>query len=80
MKVTDAVAMGDSVAHVAISGDGTKALAVKPVANKVAFLKIDGKNVVYEKYDYVSCAPPTSSRAFDFTEIRGTNAGQVLLA
>jgi len=38
VKVTDTVAIGDSVAHVAISPDGTKALAVKPVVNKVAFL------------------------------------------
>src|SRR5215472_3742170 len=51
VKVTDTIAMGDSVAHVAISADGTKALAVKPVVNKVAFLKIDGQKVVYEKYD-----------------------------
>src|SRR5262249_46593886 len=32
VKVTDTIPMGDSVAHVAISGDGTKALVVKPVA------------------------------------------------
>jgi DNA-binding beta-propeller fold protein YncE len=51
VKVTDTIAMGDSVAHVAISPDGTKALAVKPVVNKVAFLRIDGGKVVYEKYD-----------------------------
>ena len=51
VKLADTVAMGDSVAHVAISPDGTKALAVKPVANKVAFLKIDGGKVRYEKYD-----------------------------
>jgi hypothetical protein len=51
VKVTDTVAMGDSVAHVAISPDGTKALAVKPVVNKVAFLRINGGKVVYEKYD-----------------------------
>ncbi len=51
VKVTDTIAMGDSVAHVAISADATKALAVKPVINKVAFLKIDGQKVVYEKYD-----------------------------
>jgi DNA-binding beta-propeller fold protein YncE len=51
VKVTDTIAMGDSVAHVAISADGTKALAVKPVVNKVAFLKIDGQKVAYEKYD-----------------------------
>jgi DNA-binding beta-propeller fold protein YncE len=50
-KVTDTIAMGDSVAHVAISPDGTKALAIKPVVNKVAFLKVDGQKVVYEKYD-----------------------------
>ncbi|MFB9266643.1 YncE family protein [Bradyrhizobium erythrophlei] len=51
VKVTDTIAMGDSVAHVAISADGTKGLAVKPVVNKVAFLKIDGQKVLYEKYD-----------------------------
>jgi len=51
VKVADTIPMGDSVAHVAISADGTKALAVKPVINKVAFLKIDGQKVVYEKYD-----------------------------
>ena len=51
VKVTDTITMGDSVAHVAISADCTKALAVKPVINKVAFLKIDGQKVVYEKYD-----------------------------
>jgi DNA-binding beta-propeller fold protein YncE len=51
VKVTDTVPMGDSVAHVAISADGTKALAVKPVVNKVAFLRINGGKVVYEKYD-----------------------------
>src|SRR5262245_42226282 len=51
VKVTDTVAIGDSVAHVAISPDGTKALAVKPVVNKVAFLRINGGKVVYEKYD-----------------------------
>jgi len=52
VKLADTVVMGgDSVAHVAISPDGTKALAVKPVANKVAFLKIDGGKVRYEKYD-----------------------------
>jgi hypothetical protein len=27
---------------------------VKPVANKVAFLKIDGQKVVYEKYDMLT--------------------------
>jgi len=51
VKLADTIAMGDSVAHVAISPDGTKALAVKPVVNKVALLKIDAGKVVYEKYD-----------------------------
>src|SRR5262249_35090488 len=51
VKVADTIPMGDSVAHVAISADGTKALAVKPAISKVAFLKIDGEQVVYEKYD-----------------------------
>jgi DNA-binding beta-propeller fold protein YncE len=35
VKVIDTVAMGDSVAHVAISPDGTKALAVKPVVDSL---------------------------------------------
>src|SRR5262249_19221411 len=59
VKVTDTIPMGDSVAHVAISADGTKALAIKPVANKVAFLKIDGQKVIYEKYDMPTGVFPT---------------------
>jgi len=51
VKIADTIAMGDSVAHVAISPDGTKALAVKSVVNKVALLKIDGQKVHYEKYN-----------------------------
>ena len=35
VMVVDTLAVGDSVAHVAISPDGTKALAIKPVVNKV---------------------------------------------
>ena len=50
----DTVAVGDSVAHVAISPDGTKALAIKPVVNKVAVLRIEGQKVSYDKYDLVT--------------------------
>src|SRR5262249_44854086 len=59
VKVTDTIPMGDSVAHVAIPADGTKALAIKPVANTVAFLKIDGQKVIYEKYDMPTGVFPT---------------------
>src|SRR5215204_7520956 len=54
VKVIDTVAVGDSVAHVAISPDGTKALAIKPLANKVAVLRIEGEKVSYDKYDVVA--------------------------
>src|SRR5215203_4914607 len=54
VKVIDTVAVGDSVAHVAISPDGTKALAIKPLANKVALLRIEGEKVSYDKYDVVT--------------------------
>ena len=42
------------MAHVAISPDGTKALAIKPVVNKVAVLRIEGQKVSYDKYDIVT--------------------------
>src|SRR5215204_820036 len=54
VKVIDTVAVGDSVAHVAISPDGTKALAIKPVVNKAAVLRIEGQRVSYDKYDLVT--------------------------
>jgi DNA-binding beta-propeller fold protein YncE len=52
VKVADTIAMGDSVAHVAIAPDGKRALAVKFPAHKAALLEIgaDGK-VTYNKYD-----------------------------
>jgi DNA-binding beta-propeller fold protein YncE len=52
VKVTDTIAMGDSVAHVAIAPDGKRAIAVKFPAQKAALLEIaaDGK-VTYNKYD-----------------------------
>jgi len=45
VKVTDTIAMGDSVAHVAIAPDGKRAIAVKFPAQKAALLEIaaDGK-------------------------------------
>jgi DNA-binding beta-propeller fold protein YncE len=51
VKVTDTIAMGDSVAHVAISPDGKHALAVKFPAHKVALLDIADGKVTYNKYD-----------------------------
>jgi DNA-binding beta-propeller fold protein YncE len=51
VKVTDTIAMGDSVAHVAISPDGKRALAVKFPAHKVALLDIANGKVTYNKYD-----------------------------
>ena len=41
----------DQVSAVAITPDGTKALATKPAANKVALLTIDGDKVTYDKRD-----------------------------
>jgi DNA-binding beta-propeller fold protein YncE len=41
----------DQVSAVAITPDGTKALATKPAANKVALLTIDGEKVTYDKRD-----------------------------
>jgi DNA-binding beta-propeller fold protein YncE len=51
VKVVDMITMGDSVAHVAISPDGTKAVAIKPVVNKLAYLKLEGQKASYDKYD-----------------------------
>ena len=41
----------DQVSAVAITPDGTRALATKPAANKVALLSIDGDKVTYDKRD-----------------------------
>ena len=41
----------DQVSAVAITPDGTRALATKPAANKVALLAIDGDKVTYDKRD-----------------------------
>jgi len=52
--VIDTVTVGtsaDQVAAVAITSDGKRALAVKPAANKVALLAIDGQKVTYNKRD-----------------------------
>jgi len=52
--VIDTVTVGtsaDQVAAVAITSDGKRALAVKPAANKVALLAIDGQKVTYTKRD-----------------------------
>jgi hypothetical protein len=62
VKVTDRIAMGDSVAHLAIAPDGKHALAVKFPAHKAALLDIaaDGK-VTYNKYDIATGFGPTMS-------------------
>lgn len=52
--VTGTVPIGlpaDQVSAVAITPDGTKALATKPGANKVALLTIDGDKATYDKRD-----------------------------
>jgi DNA-binding beta-propeller fold protein YncE len=41
----------DQVSAVAITPDGTRALATKPAADKVALLTIDGDKVTYDKRD-----------------------------
>jgi DNA-binding beta-propeller fold protein YncE len=54
VKVTDTIAMGDSVAHVVFSPDGKRALAVKFPAHKAALLEIADGKVTYNKYDIVT--------------------------
>lgn len=44
-------APADQVAAVAITPDGKHALAIKPTADKVALLSIDGQKVTYDKHD-----------------------------
>ena len=54
VKVADTVTIGagaDSVAAVAITPDGKRALAAKSAANKIALLSIDGGKVTYDKRD-----------------------------
>ena len=54
VKVTDTVtvgAAGDSVAAVAITPDGKRALVAKSAANKIAVLAIDNGKVTYGKQD-----------------------------
>jgi DNA-binding beta-propeller fold protein YncE len=54
IKVVDTVSIGaaaDHVAHVAITPDGKRALALKFLANKVALLSIDGDKLTYDKRD-----------------------------
>jgi DNA-binding beta-propeller fold protein YncE len=51
VKITDTVAMPDSVAHVMFTPDGSRALAVRFPANKVSVLDIAGDKVTYNKVD-----------------------------
>ena len=51
VKVTDTVAMPDSVAHVMFTPDGKRALAVRFPAHKVSVLDIAGDKVTYNKVD-----------------------------
>ena len=54
VKVTDTVSLGapaDQVSAVAITPDGKRALAAKPMANKIALLSIDNGKVTYDKRD-----------------------------
>nr|WP_256469601.1 YncE family protein [Bradyrhizobium sp. 142] len=50
-KVTDTIAMPDSVAHVVFTPDGKRALAVRFAAHKVSVLDIAGDKVTYNKLD-----------------------------
>jgi len=52
VKLIDTVAMGDSVAHVAFTPDGKRALAAKFPAHKIALLEVDGQKVTYNKLDF----------------------------
>jgi DNA-binding beta-propeller fold protein YncE len=51
VKITDTVAMPDSVAHVMFTPDGKRALAVRFPAHKVSVLDIAGDKVTYNKVD-----------------------------
>src|SRR5580692_2445647 len=51
VKITDSIAMPDSVAHVMFTPDGKRALAVRFPANKVSVLDITGDKVAYNKID-----------------------------
>jgi DNA-binding beta-propeller fold protein YncE len=51
VKITDTVAMPDSVAHVVFTPDGKHALAVRFPAHKVSVLDIAGGKVTYNKID-----------------------------
>jgi DNA-binding beta-propeller fold protein YncE len=51
VKVTDTVAMPDSVAHVLFTPDGKRALAVRFPAHKISILDITNDKVAYNKVD-----------------------------
>jgi DNA-binding beta-propeller fold protein YncE len=51
VKLTDTVAMGDSVSHVTFTPDGKRALAVKFPAHKVSQLEIVAGKVSYDQLD-----------------------------
>ena len=51
VKLVDTVPMGESVAAVAFTPDGKRALAVKFPGHKVALLEVDGTKVTYTKSD-----------------------------
>jgi DNA-binding beta-propeller fold protein YncE len=51
LALLDTVTMGEQVASVAITPDGTRALATKFPGHKIALLKIEGQKITYDKYD-----------------------------
>src|SRR6202795_263759 len=51
VKVTDTVAMPDSVSHVVFTPDGKRALAARSTVNKLSVLDIAGDRVTYTKLD-----------------------------
>ena len=51
VKLIDTVTIGDQVSHVAIAGDGKRAVAAKFPGHKAALLAINGDKVTYDKQD-----------------------------
>jgi DNA-binding beta-propeller fold protein YncE len=51
VKITDTVAMPDSVAHVTFTSDGKRALVARFPAHKISVLDIAGDKVTYSKID-----------------------------
>jgi hypothetical protein len=55
------VIIGEQVAHVAFTPDGTRALAAKFPGHKAALLEVAGQKVTYTKRDLVVGLWPSAS-------------------